>query len=284
MFTGGNNKLEDYIILLLSQQGFLLVEQLQDKLQEQQITATVQGIYRVLRKLQLQGVVIKEKQSYSLRISWIFEMKRLIEQMESVYLQSSYLESLIPREEKQKQSWQFTKMIKLADFWDQILIAMGKISNAGISCHYSTYPWYNIAHPEHTTIFNKTYATVLQKEYVIYGGRTFLHKYEPLSLKTLPYESRYYAQENEQIEKNPRIHLDIIGDHILTVKLDQKTVDRLETLYNTVQTEEDVFKANLIDFFNEPVKAKVTIQKNQKKAQKYRKKFEKFFGPIRLKT
>ncbi len=280
MLSRGDTKLEKFIIRFLSKQGFLSVEDLHKKLNKFGIDVSIQGIYRVLRKLQSEGVIIKENQKISLRISWIFELKRHVENMESTYLNAVYLESFIPKNDRGKYVWQFTKFLKLANFWDQLLIAVATISKGKISCHYSPYPWFNIADPAHTTIFNKTYASVIKKEYIIFGGRTFLHKYEPGDLVSLDYEDKYYAIPEEYIEKDRRIYIDVIGDYVLTIKVDAKTTERLENLYKNLTSEKDILNNSLVEFFDKKISTKVTVEKNGKKAKKYRTRFEKIFGPI----
>ncbi len=281
MITGGNSKLEDLTIKFLSKQGFLSVEDIHKKLHSVGIDVSIQGIYRVLRKLQSEGILMKQNQKFSLRISWIFELKRHVENMESTYLNAVYLESFIPKDDRGKYVWHFTKFLKLADFWDQLLIAIATASKEKISCHYSPYPWFIISNPLHTTTFNKAYGALLKKEYVIYGGRTFLHKYTPKELITFDYEDVYFALPDEYIVKDRRIYIDIIGDYILTIKLDIYTTGRLDYLYKNLKSEKNILASHLVEFFDEKISGKVTVEKNEKKAKKYKTKFIKIFGPIR---
>lgn len=99
MFLGDNKNLENIITLLLAKHGELEAENIWKKIKPE---ISIQGIYRVLRKLQKEGVIIKAKQKYSLRIPWILDLSDLINKTEKIYLQEKYIAKFLPTKNKQK--------------------------------------------------------------------------------------------------------------------------------------------------------------------------------------
>ncbi len=74
MLLGSNNDLENALLVALSSRTVATVPQMAAELSKKNLKPTIQGIYRALRKLRLEGVVVKEHDGYSIRIPWILDM------------------------------------------------------------------------------------------------------------------------------------------------------------------------------------------------------------------
>ena len=109
MLLGANKDLENEVIKYLSRRGFLSAEDLLGLLKKDEIRVSIQAIYHILRKLQGEGVVVKEGQSYSLRIAWILDMANLSDQMQQTYLQQKYIGRLMPAKVGEKRTGQNLK-------------------------------------------------------------------------------------------------------------------------------------------------------------------------------
>ena len=282
MLLGAHTQLEDHLLVIFAKKGALTVHEITQHLKKRERTATIQGIYRVLRKLQRNGVVIKEKQRFSLRIPWVLDLAELVTDMENTYLTDRYLGQLLPNDKQPKRSWRFTQLAKLNDFWSQILLAMAKMSQTKISLDYSPHTWYELLQMSQEHQFIKTYYGNLKREYVIVGSTSFLDKYtyRTWGEDIMAHNRTYFAAPEYRIIKDPSKYVSVMDDYVLVVKLDKDTVKRIEDLYTSVIAQEQVDIPLLTDALSKPVNARIVIQKHPQKAKQIYRKFEKIFGPL----
>lgn len=281
MLLGGKKTLEDLIIMSLALKGEQTVKQILDSLTEEGLSFTEQGVYRVLRKLQAESIVVKEKKTYSLRIAWILDMGVLVEQMQETYLHDAYLSDLLPEEDGEKRTWQFNNVIKMHDFWTQLNIALAKQSKTGIAMNYSPHLWYEFVQKDHERQFYRLFLSYISKSYTVVGNKSFLDRYAASVLGDEFRQSTYHLVNPEDaIEKDQAIYIDVIDDYILTVKLDKHMVERIESLYSKATPETDLSSIDVLNIFIHKTKVKMTLRKDERKARVYRRKFERLFGPL----
>ncbi len=281
MLVSASKNLEDSIIEILTIKKELSEKDIQDSLLKKGSTPTVQGVYRVLRKLQKEGIVVKHKKYFSIRLAWLLELSRLVEKMESTYLKESYLSQFLPAPGKQL-TWNFTDLFKMNSFWSQLLLALAKKSTSKIAFNYSPHLWYVPLQEEQEEQFINTYIPELKKSYMVIGSRSEFDKYNVNLMNSIDKkEERYMASSpSEYISKNPSEYLDIIDDYILTVKIDKETTRTIEEIF---QESSPLFKKKILPIhriYTKKTKGKIILKNNHQKAKKYKNKFAKIFGPI----
>lgn len=281
MLVSANKNLEDSIIEILTVKKELSEKDIQEHLLKKGSAPTIQGIYRVLRKLQKEGVLVKHKKFFSLRLAWLLELSGLVEKMEGTYLKESYLSQFLPAPGTQL-TWNFTDLFKMNSFWSQLLLALAKKSTSKVAFNYSPHLWYVLLQEEQEEQFMNTYFPQLKHAYMVIGSRSAFDKYTlTLSNSIDKKEQRYLASSpSEYITKNRSEYLDIIDDYVLTVKLDKETANKIEEI---CQESSPLIKKNMLQvyrLYNKQAKCKIILRHNPEKAQKYKNKFAKIFGPI----
>lgn len=284
MLLGANHSLEDTVIPLIAQKGRTTAQDLHQKIGKQHAEVTIQGIYRVLRKLQKEGVIVKEKKVYSLRIPWLLDIMLLVDTMEKTYLQENYMSHLLPMEEGQQRIWYFTNNLKMSDFWSQLLLAMAKKSDKKISLNYCPHAWFHLVQKEQEEQFVKTFLQSIHKDYIIIGGKTALDQYTAKALSPYEAECSYLANPDEYIEKDRSKYICIIGQFVLIISLEPQVATKIDTFYKDVWHSDEISSADMLhllsDLLTERTKIKIVLKNNHILAKKYYKKFEKVFGPL----
>ena len=166
------------------------------------------------------------------------------------------------------------------DFWSHVLLAMAKNSSEKIMIDYSPHAWFHLTQPEQEYQYLKTSLNSLKKEYSIIGGNTFLDKWvtKYWDFKNFEY---YLAQSGYWTKIDPLLYINVIDDFILKVKLDKKTTQAINKVYKEVGIENDLTAEKVLQVFRRKAKAKMTLVKDSIQAEKYFKRFEKIFGPIK---
>lgn len=281
MLLGGKKTLEDRIIMSLALKGEQTVKLILDSLDDEGLSFTEQGVYRVLRKLQSENIVVKEKKTYSLRIAWILDMVMLTDQMQDTYLHDTYLSDLLPEEDGEKRTWQFNNIVKMHDFWTQLNVAIAKHSKTGVAMHYSPHLWYEFIQKDHERQFYRLFLNYIKKSYHVVGSKSFLDRYVTSVLGDEFRQTTYHlVQPEDGIEKDEAIYLNVIDDYVLTIKLDKNMVERINTLYENASPETDLSSIDVLNIFINKTKVKMTLRKDARRAKVYRRKFERLFGPL----
>lgn len=284
MLLGTHHSLEDNIIVLLGKKSNQTVESLQQRLTKNDQTVTVQGIYRVLRKLQAEGIVIKEKKHYSLRIAWLLNLGNFIEETEDSYLQAVYMDNLLPQNIGEKRNWSFTNLLKLNDFWSQLLIAMVKTAKRKIAIHYCPHTWFDILERDQEKQFVKAFFELVDQDYLLIGGRTPLDQIACEQYQSIVKEHCYLARPEEYTDARRTLYLSIIGEYIMTIKINEQVAQKIDQFYT--ETPMELARNNermytlLVNLIKQKNNVKISIKRDPVLAQKYYKKFEKIFGPL----
>jgi hypothetical protein len=122
--------LSEHIVEILGNQHAISVRKMHSLLLRTQ-KCSIQAIYKELRKLQEGGVAVKIKKFYSLRIPWVIEFTSFADRIKRRYLESSQLAATLPEYNK-KEIWHFSNLLRLNDFWSQLLLLLIRQSKGKI--------------------------------------------------------------------------------------------------------------------------------------------------------
>ncbi len=148
MLLGLNSELENMIILTLSQAGTMPADKILSTIQQRGKTTTLQGLYRVLKKLQQERIITKEKHNFSLRLPWVIELGQFVEQLEQTYFDSTHLAKLLPSSTSEKRIWRFNNLLKMVEAWMQLIMAMAKASEEKTMFTAAPHQWFALINLE----------------------------------------------------------------------------------------------------------------------------------------
>lgn len=280
MLSSGNKNLENYVVAILAKHGRVSANKMHKIINTNNIPCTIQGIYRVLRKLQKEGVIVKEKQAFSLRISWLLELSELVDEMEETYLRQDYTKQLLP-DYGDRHIWRFTNLFKMNDFRAQLLLSIAKHSNKDVALHYLPHTWHVLIQRQKELKFTETFSQEFRKSFTMIGSRSYLDKYALSIMKDHCHNGEFYlSAEDEYIEKNRALYIDVVDDYVLVTKLGKVIDGRITQLYDNTPEGADVDSVDILPICTNKVKIKMTLKKDSKKAGIYRRRFQKVFGPL----
>ena len=279
MLLGNNDNLENTLLLALSENKVATVSQVLEELKRRKLKPTIQGIYRVLRKLQIEGIVVKERENYTIRIPWILDLGDFVKNVEDKYLKSAYFKNLIPKKEKEKLSWNFTSIFKLNDFWSQLAIVLIENSKEKILLNYHPHPWFYLIQSHQEYQYIKTSSEYLKKRYTVIGGREYLDNWAIQFWQRLNIEY-FLAPREKWLTQDRTKNISIIDDCLLIIKYDKNIADEIDSLYKKVKGPDQLNAQEVLSVFQTRIKGKIILQKNAKTTNLYKKKFEKLFGQI----
>ena len=278
MLLGANNNLENKVILALTKQGELTADQIRKQVTREGVPVSLQAVYLTLSKLQREGVLVKKGRQYSIRIAWLLDMSFLVNEMEQTFLQQKYIQTLLPMNEGDKRQWRFTSLHKMNDFWSQVLLAMAYASGGTIMYDYNPHLWFHLMQTEQEYQYLKAQFSAIKYGYTLVGSKSFLDSMIVKKYWHFDNAECHLISPEEAPFKNMSMYIQAFGNLFLTVKLDVKSVERIEKLFSTVKSQTDLETSQIMSIFHEKVKVKMMIEYNSKKALTFKKKFRKIFG------
>lgn len=284
MVNGDPDRLENHVVSILSRRGNICAKELHREILGTYGHFTIQGIYRVLRQLRQTGVIIKNGSRISLSLPWLLDLSGMVSNMQDTYLKEEYLAELLPREQSTKRIWTFNDLFTMNDFWSHLLIVIAKKTCASYTLHYSPHTWYRLLHKKHSMQCSKSLLGNTQTMYTIVGSKSPLDEWAVrMTQESFRNAHHYLAPTNEHIDSDRSLHIDVIGDYILTIKMDDTTTECIETLYKHANSPDDITSTNILPIYAHKAKLKIRLKKDPKKAGIYRKKFIQIFGPLEKK-
>ncbi len=248
---------------------------IRESLSKQGRSYTVQAVFKELRKLQEDKVVVRMRQRYGLNLSWAINYMHLGDVIESNYFRHDFLLGLLPNGRKKKNSWSFHNLYRMKSFWAEILLVLVKRAESPYILSYNPHPWAYLLQSAPESQFIKALQMSNAKMFKIIGGKTPL---DLASKKLWDQGLIEYSFVDSPFHSERSSYFNVIGDYIVTVKLDEALTTAVEKLYEGTKSIEELRHQEVFNLFRSKARSNVTIERNKEKASKIYRKFQQFFG------
>ncbi len=265
MLLGTRKTLYDHIIeLLLAKEAD--VAGISAYLGSLQVKATIQGVYKALRELITEDIVVKQKKMYSVSSVW--------REKTSALFQEKYRFSLSPGEDV---VFSFNKIAHLDAFWkhtlNDIQKEIGQYPTFAFLPHHFWY--YADGRTESEIEYEENFTKNKIHYFSILGGETELDKKMKLRLQN----EFHQVDLNHKANFSRRDHISLMKDYIITTKISKRLAEEIDKLYET-EKEEAVLITKLNHLFKRPGTIKIIVENNSKKALALRKRMSaRFYIP-----
>lgn len=279
MITFPKQGLEEKIVDKL-QKGPLKTKDLIQSVKKISDPITVQGIYKSLRSLKKEGIVLMEKKEVMINQFWLQQMEKFTSLAKHAYRYPiSDSGHFLQMEDGDRITYRFKDPVQVDVFWNHILyILFDAIPNLDRWYAYSSHCWFLLARRKDELSLKEYMNTRGIKYLFTVGHNTLLDKIIRSDFDGV--NSKYHMLTKPLfIEKvnNLGIVLNIVGDYIIQAQYDKVTTDKIEKFYKThAKINKDSIR-ELEQIVANPGQIKFVIMRNAKKANKLAKLFEKNF-------
>lgn len=234
---------------------------------------SIQAIYKVLKKLQAESIIVKAQKEYALSYSWIELQKEFLNNCESAFETVVDLNAFTKNQTK-KQTWRFSNLITLKHFWSHLVMLLLKNSDSNISLSFNPHAWFYFIQSDHQDKLMKGMQKNNAFMYKIVGSR------HPLDLIAKEFWSSKHVSCSFSKEPYPdeKLYFSVIDNYIINVKISRKGAETLEQLYKTYKKNPNLALPYFLKFFSSNSKGSISLSYNPKIAAKHRRKFDIFFG------
>ncbi len=267
--------IEEQVANLL-QKNSLTGARLLEEIKKDRPKTTKQAVYAALRVLRSGEIVVKHKKLFSLSSVWIMKMAEFFQLAKHFYTKTATAdEGFLSLEDGDRVSYAF-KNPNVADiFWGHAFDILSEITPLNEPVYlYNPHEWFLLArHDSEKAIFDRITKTGKQV-LVIAGGNTILDK--NLTKEFDGKISQYYPTDEMIFEKR-NYYLNIFDDFIIEALIDEDVAKKIDAFYQTTSTWNKESEIVLKRIIETEGKNKLTISRNNKRAEKLKKIFKKYF-------
>lgn len=269
--------LEYRIIQLLQKRSWIIVI-LINELRKTRPKLSKQAVYQIIRTLKKSEIVIIGSKTVFLSSLWIDRMHEFFTvakySYQGINSNDPLAESFLQMEDGDRIVYEFKNPAATDIFWGHASNILRSIIPANTPMLiYEPHNWFILARESIEREIMDRSAAEGHPFYVYVPATTPLDKYTK-SLFTKPHschlENIHYFRENFYVNTH--------GDYIIEVVIDPKTqaeIDKFYNIYTSWNTEAESEIKRIVSHMKG--RNKLTISRNAKKAEKYRKIFKKYF-------
>ena len=274
MLAHSPTNLQEHILTLLSEKRSLTAKQLQLVAAKRYRACSIQAVYKELRNLMETGVVVKANKKYSLSLPWILQSYAFVEKAYENYFENAALDDLLPAGEK-RAVWKFRDLKRADDLWIQAVLALIQELKTDTVYGWIPHPWFSIIHYQKDVRFQDSLRLQGAKYYFMIGGETFLDKH---FAEEWPKDVYFVSMAPGPFDDKRDLYLNVIGDYILTISVDEKTQQRIDDFFDSICTLQELTLAKSLSLFDSQAAIKVSLERHAVKAKKLSKSFSSYFG------
>jgi hypothetical protein len=267
--------IEEYVISLLQKESCSATELLA-LIRKYRPKTTKQALYATLRKLRSSEIIVIHKMRVSLSSIWVTKMAEFFMLSKHFYTKTVTTdEGFLNLEDGDRVTYSFKNPNITDIFWGHAFNILAEITNITEPIYiYNPHDWFMLARPETEKILFEKITTKGKQILVLGGGVTFLDKF---ILKEFNGDTAQYHPTKELIFEKRNYYINIFGDFIIEVHLDEVSTKKIDTFYNNTIIWNTETETKLKKIITNEGKNKLTISRNKKRSDKLKKMFNKYF-------
>ena len=273
MLLTPNISLENLLVELMAKRPSATAATLLDQLQGSGHSYSIQAIYKELRKLQSQGVVLKRNGEYSLHLSWILNLLSLADKMFDTQTGPGATASVLPAE-GEKKNYRFGKLSHVDDFWIHALLVILQNSTARTLYQWLPHPWFHLINSHKSFPLHQAFEAGGYVVQCIVGGDTYLDRYSKQI--TTPGVYDFYYAEGPFANQNS-VYYSATDSYLITVKPDKASSSRIDQIYKQVQSKQDYKELEVVSTLSLPGRISVSIECRTANVTRVWGKFRRYF-------
>jgi DNA-binding PadR family transcriptional regulator len=272
IFGTKSNKIEEKIVEILHQNP-LNGPSLLNRLNGQENPPSKESFYRILRDLKKEEIIHKNGPIYTLNRIWLKRMRGFIDK----HIQSDTL-NILDMQDGDQITYKFKSPNLMGIYWAHSgnVVFDNTPSNTPILI-YHPHEWliYTRTHSEEFFLQNfvNGYDNGKGMVFWIMGGNT------PLDKKFQKEWSKGLLEIGTGIDigAGKNLYVNVVGDYVFLVTTEKSFGEKLDEIFQKHEIMTPNALTKLRDLTEKNYKTKLVLMKNKKEAEKWKKKFKKYF-------
>lgn len=234
------------------------------------LAVTKQGLYKALRELLRDEVIIKEKRLFTLNKVWLSRLKDFIKYSEqNLGITLPFLET----SSSGRKVVTFKNTDSLDMYWGHLFLALSEQFDDKPFFFFNHNSWFLYDRPHSEMYLYKKSLKMKNKVLITIGNNTPIAK----DFKTRFTKSNIQIAAEEKNNVPATDHLCIVGDYFITTRYNKKTMSEISALFRRSSSFGEQEKAELKKILSSSKRPKMVITKNKSKADTWKRRLAKNF-------
>lgn len=271
---------ESVILDILSRKPRLAMRELYEYFQKKYRPGmTIQGLYKLVKQLTIQRVLVKEGHLVSIDASWIHTLINFTATVKWTYLESEAATANILLKEGESKTFTFERVVEMDNFWWHILATVihyyseheHKDQNV---YNYNAHSWFQLVRTDSEQALAEAFEQKDMEWYLVTGSESFL---DTLVGSVIESPRFYYRQVPRGELFEPNKYVEVIGDFIIEASLPNYIYELMEKVYDRVRTIGEFNAQDILTLINQPGRTHLTISRDKRRAEVLRNKIKAIF-------
>ena len=268
--------LRERIIRVLAVRASQGADEIWATLNRNQQPVSIQGVYKELRNLQRDLVVVKASGRFDLNLAWILNLVALTDQMFDSHLER-LAANAVAAPQKKRQRWQFTTLQSMNEYWGQLMFMLLQQPGPKPFYQWIPRPWFHILHPRSADGFCDAMEIGDYRIKTIVTGETFLEREFVRSLSKV--KDRYVVAHAESpFHELVDTSYSLIGDSLITVKVSQGFARELHEFFEVITEASTDQLSKLQQFLHQRGDFSLYLEHGSARVREVRRKMVEYFG------
>ncbi len=235
-----------------------------------ELPMTKQGLYKALRELLRDEIILKEGRLFSFSKTWLTRLNDFKEKSEqNLGLRLPFPETMA----KGRKVIHFNSAEALDIYWSHMFLTLSEQYPGKSLFFFNHHSFYSLERPDAERYLIETISKKKYKLMVTFGKRTAINQQFK---KEVERESIQIAiDENIIVPKTD--HLSIFGDYFITTRYDAVMMERINKLFSRAVSYQSIDKKELHSILSAARGLKIIISKDARKAEIWKKRLAKNF-------
>ena len=231
---------------------------------------TKQGLYKILRKLLFNEVILKESNYFSLNKVWLSHLNNFVIESEK---NSGTILPFSDADSINKKTIKFKNAETLNIYWGHLFLTLQKNYNNPFF-FFNWHSWFIYENHNLESYLYKTSLNNTQKIMITLGSSTEMAK----EFKKRFMKNNIQIAIDEKFNVPTTDHLCIIGDYFIVTRYGSKTMAQINSLFHNTTSFNDKKTMELHKILSNCKKPKIIITKDIKKATIWKRRLAKNFA------
>ena len=269
-----SNDIESTVIEILQQKELKIVD-LIEKIRKRRGAVTKQGVYRVIRHLREQEVVVVYKGRVALSQVWVQKMSEFFTIAKHYYSEGLVLDDgFLNIEDGSRITYRFKSPYVMDRFWGHVFGVLGGIMSQNIpAVLYNTHEWFLLARYESERLSFDDLKRANKRLLVVVGHDDVLDK--SVRKEFDGDMSQYHIDTSTGFKEN--YYLNVFGDYLIEAYLDKVVAQNIDDFYKRTKRMSQQATLELRNIVSQKGSNRFVVSRNKKKADRLRKKLSKPF-------
>ncbi len=273
MFFAKHQNLEERIVVILAGRPYITTAEIHQILQAS-IQCSAQAVFKALRRLQDEQIVLKLKQRYALVSAWAGRMSELSQTIAGSYFRGHVLLPALP-EEGRRCTWRFHNLLAMKTVWSEIVLLLIRTQPGVPLLSWNPHPWFYLLQPNHEEQLLRLLHQNRTQMYKIVGSDYFLDRE---AAKFWKRKCVMFSFAPSPFAAQPETYLSAAGPYIVRIDLTPAMARQIDDIYRKISCWTDIDLPGLLALFNMRTPVSVSLVNNSRQARALHRKFGRFFG------